>query len=92
MALQSGDPEARAAWQAICDISRLAFEKIYKRLDIKVEERGESFYNDMIGPLIEELTARNLVVESGGAKCIFTKISQVPWSSLRRSLHEGDWK
>ena len=78
VALQGGEPSAREAWQRICDISRLAFEKIYKRLDIKLEERGESFYNDMITPLINELKARGLVQESNGAQCIFTKVSDVP--------------
>jgi len=50
----------------------MGFEKIYKRLDITLEERGESFYNSLIPPLVEELEARQICVVSNGAKCIFT--------------------
>ena len=32
----------------ICDLSRKGFNSIYERLDIKVYEFGESFYNKMI--------------------------------------------
>jgi len=72
VALQGGDKPARAAWQKICDVSRIAFEKVYKRLDIVVEERGESFYNSLIKPLVTDLQARGLVVDSDGAQCFFT--------------------
>lgn len=44
--LQGGDKECREIWQVLCDVSRKEFEKVYKRLDITVEECGESFYND----------------------------------------------
>ena len=29
----------------LCDQSRREFQKIYERLNIQIEERGESFYN-----------------------------------------------
>lgn len=32
----------------LCDLSRLEFQKIYDRLNIKIEEVGESFYNPML--------------------------------------------
>lgn len=62
----------------ICEISRLSFNEIYNRLDVKVEERGESYYNEMIAPLVKELTERGIVEESKGAQCIFTSVDQVP--------------
>ena len=34
--LQSGDADVTKAWQLICDVSRAAFEGIYKRLDVTV--------------------------------------------------------
>eukprot|EP00933_Yihiella_yeosuensis_P005164 TRINITY_DN109626_c0_g1_i1.p1 TRINITY_DN109626_c0_g1~~TRINITY_DN109626_c0_g1_i1.p1 ORF type:complete len:587 (+),score=162.90 TRINITY_DN109626_c0_g1_i1:71-1831(+) len=82
--LQSGGEFARSAWQKICDVSRVAFNKIYDRLDISVEERGESFYNAMIPPLVEDLKARGLCVDSNGAMCIFTpKIAEIPLMAVK---------
>jgi len=82
--LQAGGEFARAAWQKICDVSRLAFQKIYDRLDITLEERGESFYNSLIPPLVEELKDRNLCVDSKGAICFFTpKIAEIPLMAVK---------
>jgi arginyl-tRNA synthetase len=69
--LQSGDPEARAAWEAICAISRKAFLEIYSLLDVKIVERGESFYNPYLAEIVDELDKRGLIALSDGAKCIF---------------------
>ena len=77
--LQAGDEECRKIWQVLCDVSRLEFEKVYKRLDITVEECGESFYNDKIAPVIEEFDGRGMVsVEEGGAKCVFVPEYKIP--------------
>lgn len=77
--LQAGDKECLAIWQTLCDISRKEFEKVYKRLDITVEECGESFYNDKIGPVIKEFEkAGHISVEEGGAKCVFVPKHTVP--------------
>ncbi|MDR3582425.1 MAG: arginine--tRNA ligase [Candidatus Pacebacteria bacterium] len=69
--LQSGDPKITQAWKYLCDISRSEFEKIYKRLDIKIKEMGESFYNAMIPKVIAELEAKGIVKVDKGAKVIF---------------------
>ena len=53
VSLQSGDPECRAIWGLLCDISRKEFQKVYDMLDIKLEEVGESFYNPFIPDVIE---------------------------------------
>ena len=42
---------------------------IYDRLDIKLEEKGESFYNPLLKPLVEELIEKKIAVESDGAIC-----------------------
>jgi len=47
-------------------------------LDIKIENKGESFYNPLIKPMIEDLTSRGLLTESDGAKCIFVPKRKVP--------------
>ena len=43
--LQSHEPAIHKAWQAICEVSRQEFQKVYDRLSIKgLKEVGESFY------------------------------------------------
>jgi len=66
--LQSGGAEATKAWKSICDVSRNLFEIIYKRLDISVYERGESFYNDMIPDVVKMMEEKGLMEEDKGAK------------------------
>lgn len=77
--LQSGDPECLAVWKILCDVSRKEFQKVYDRLDITVEECGESFYNDKIPSVIEEFEKAGLItIEEGGAKCVFVEGFKVP--------------
>lgn len=70
--LQQGDPDNLALWKRFIDLSRSVFETIYQRLDIHFDTwHGESFYNDMLGPVVEELTTRGLAREDAGARVIF---------------------
>lgn len=69
--LQKGNPECRKAWEIICEISRREFTEIYKRLDITLEDFGESFYNDKIPAVIEDLKVSGMLVEDKGAQCVF---------------------
>jgi arginyl-tRNA synthetase len=69
--LQSGDEESRRAWQLLCDQSRREFQVIYDLLDIRVTERGESFYNPLLAQVVEDLDRSSLLVEDQGAKCVF---------------------
>ncbi len=69
--LQSGDSTARLAWQQICEISRKAFEEIYSRLGIHIEERGESFYNPLLPTVIDDFEKKGLLKTDDGAKVVF---------------------
>jgi arginyl-tRNA synthetase len=70
--LQSGNADTVKAWRLLCEQSRKSFEEIYALLDIQnLEERGESFYNDMLVDTIAALDEKGLIVENQGAKCIF---------------------
>lgn len=69
--LQSQDPESIRAWQLLCDQSRLEFEILYNRLNIKITERGESFYNPYLADVVADLRKIGLLVESNGAQCVF---------------------
>jgi len=69
--LQSGKPDAMHAWKIICDISRKGFQEIYDLLDVKIEERGESYYNPELKSIVDELEKKGLIQISDGAKCLF---------------------
>lgn len=69
--LQSGDPVSRRAWQLLCEQSRREFQQIYDRLDIRLSERGESFYNPYLEPVVVDLAASGLLVTDAGAQCVF---------------------
>ncbi|MDX2239786.1 MAG: arginine--tRNA ligase [Leptolyngbyaceae cyanobacterium bins.302] len=69
--LQSGDEKSRQAWQLLCDQSRREFQVIYDLLDIRLEERGESFYNPLLSDVVKDLDEAGLLVEDDGAKCVF---------------------
>jgi len=53
--LIAGDEASLRTWKSICAASRKEFAQIYERLGVKVEERGESFYNPMLKDVVEEL-------------------------------------
>lgn len=77
--LQGGSDWARTAWNRICEASRKEFDLVYQRLNIEgLQERGESFYNEMLPDVVEDLQRKNLVTESDGALCVFTNVSETP--------------
>jgi arginyl-tRNA synthetase len=70
--LQAGDAENRAIWQQCVDVSLTGLSAVYDKLDVTFDHfLGESFYNDRLPSLVEELTAAGLARESDGAQCIF---------------------
>ncbi|XP_021894883.1 arginine--tRNA ligase, cytoplasmic-like [Carica papaya] len=76
--LQGGESKYRKAWAQICEISRNEFDKVYKRLGVQLEEKGESFYNPYIPKVIETLSNQGLVEESEGARVIFIEGINIP--------------
>ncbi|WP_097320351.1 arginine--tRNA ligase [Paractinoplanes atraurantiacus] len=74
VALQSGDPTSRALWQRLVAQSEQSFVDSYARLGIGLAPGdfvGESFYQPMLAGVVDELTAKGLLVESEGALCAF---------------------
>jgi arginyl-tRNA synthetase len=69
--LQAGAEDTRRAWQLLCEQSRREFQEIYDLLDVKLIERGESFYNPLLPAVVEDLDHLGLLVEDAGAKCVF---------------------
>lgn len=68
--LQSGDKEIVDAWNFIKNISRKAYNEIYNRLDIRIDEVGESFYQNQIPQLVKELDEKGILIEDNGRKVI----------------------
>ncbi|TKK83365.1 arginine--tRNA ligase [Kribbella jiaozuonensis] len=72
--LQSGDPETRASWQHMVDVSLDDFDKVYALLGSKLARAdvvGESAYNDDLPQVVAELDGQGLLTESEGAMCAF---------------------
>ena len=69
--LQGGDPVSLKAWGLLCEQSRREFQQIYDRLDIRLVERGESFYNPYLQKVVDDLSAATLLVTDDGARCVF---------------------
>lgn len=70
--LQQGDADNHAIWQETVDLSLNQLRSIYDWLGISFDHYlGESFYNDRLGPVVDELTEKGLAEESDGAMCIF---------------------
>ena len=76
--LQSGDEHCTKAWQMLCQLSRGEFQTIYDRLDIRLTEVGESFYNPMLAPMVDELVESGVAVVNDGATCVFVPKQKVP--------------
>ena len=69
--MEQGDEEALELWQWFKDISLKEFNKVYDLLDIKFDSyAGESFYEDKMPAVIEELKEKNLLTESEGAMIV----------------------
>ena len=70
--LQQGDAENLGIWQECIALSLAQLQKIYERLDIRFDHfLGESFYNDKLAPLVDDLLSHGVARESEGAICIF---------------------
>lgn len=69
--LQAKEPEAMKAWNLICEISRQGYQKIYDLLDVKITERGESYYHDFLPKIVALFKSKNLTQVSDHALCVF---------------------
>jgi len=68
------DPATQRLWDELMGLSRDYLRDTYRLLRVTLTDddiRGESFYNDMLPGVVEDLTAKGLAVESDGALCVF---------------------
>ena len=74
VALQAGDAQTLAWWRVLVDQTARYMRGVYERLGIGLREsdiRGESFFNDRLAPLANELEASGRGVISDGALGLF---------------------
>jgi len=84
--MQDGDAEAMRYWKWFRDLSVVAFDRIYELLGVKFEyTTGESFYNDKMGPVVEELAEKNLLIKSDGAMIVGLEEFKMPPCLILRS-------
>lgn len=72
--LQSGDKNILTLWEQFRSVSLEHSQDIYDRLNVTLTANdvyGESAYNDDLAPLMSELQAQGLAVESQGAQVVF---------------------
>jgi arginyl-tRNA synthetase len=73
--LQSGnDAATMQLWQDLVDMSKAYLRGVYARLRVTLTDddiRGESFYNDMLPGVADDLIAKGLARVSEGALCAF---------------------
>ena len=74
VALQAGDPETSRLWRILVDESIAYFAEVYAKLDVTLtpgDVVGESYYNDMLDDVVNDLATKGLLTESDGALCVF---------------------
>ena len=72
--LQKGEPEYLKAWQTFIEESLSHCQAVYYKLNVTLKREhldAESFYNDQLPIIVQELEAKSLLENSNGAKVVF---------------------
>jgi arginyl-tRNA synthetase len=70
--LHAGDAENRRLWEEFLPACEDEINRVYGRLNVTFDHTlGESFYEDRLAAVVEELLAKGLARESDGAICVF---------------------
>jgi len=70
--LQGGDADNLKIWERCVKLSKQGLQGIYDRLDVSFDHwYGESYYNDRLAPLVDDMIEKGVARESEGAICIF---------------------
>lgn len=79
--LQQGESGIVAAWEKITAITMQACYEIYDLLDLVVTQehnRGESFYRERLGPVVDEFVRSGVAKESDGAIVVEIEGDETP--------------
>jgi len=84
--LQNGDEEGFALWRWFIDISLREYEKQYARMGVSFDlYRGESYYNDKMDSVVNDLREKGLLKTSDGAQVVDLEEHKMPPCLILRS-------
>ena len=84
--IEDGDEECVGLFNKFKELTLKEVEKIYKELDITFDSyAGESFYNDKMQPVIDELKEKGLLKTSEGAQVVDLEEYGMPPCIILRS-------
>ncbi len=87
--LHAGDPENVSLWKQFMPACLKMLEPIYNRLGVKIDHaHGESFYNDMLPGVVEDMLAKGIASESKGAIVIPNARGVVPRTEEEQKKEE----
>jgi arginyl-tRNA synthetase len=79
-ALHAGDPTNRALWERFLPPCLAEINETYRRLDVRFDHAlGESFYEDALAGVVNDLKQKGLAKPSEGAMCVFLEGFEVPF-------------
>ncbi|MGV3663704.1 MAG: arginine--tRNA ligase [Prosthecobacter sp.] len=91
--LQQGDAENLGIWKECVRLTLEQLEKVYGALDIKFDHYlGESYYNDALAPLVEDMLAKGIATLSEGATVVFSDGSVKPENDPFLIREKDEWK
>lgn len=77
--IEDGDPEAVEIFNWFKAVTLKDAERVYDKLGVRFDYyTGESFYNDKMGRVIDELSEKGLLTESDGAKVVDLSEDNMP--------------
>ena len=84
--IEDGDPEALEIFNWFKSVTLKDAERVYDMLGVKFDSyAGESFYNDKMQPIIDDLRAKNLLKEDQGAQIVDLEPYGMPPALILRS-------
>ncbi|MEZ8103742.1 arginine--tRNA ligase [Vibrio sp. 03-59-1] len=72
--LQSGDEYCAEMWKKLVDVTMIQNQRNYDRLNVSLTQddvMGESKYNHMLAPIVNDLVEKGLAVDSDGANVVY---------------------
>ena len=84
--IEAGDPEAVGLWKQFKDLTLKEVGRVYHRLGVAFDSyAGESFYEDKMGPVIQELRDKGLLKVDDGASIVDLSAYDMPPCIILRS-------
>lgn len=85
-AIEDGEQEYVELWKWFREVSLQEFNRVYGILNVKFDSwNGESFYNDKMESVIDELNRKQLLEESQGAQIVNLERFNMPPCIIKRS-------